>query len=595
MHILKNQLGSGEISRLLEFRTDTDKNFQGCLTLKNGQILPQSGVKRRQGSRFIIDLSDLTGTTGEVVDPPRWVDFTFNENQAYALCFYKHPGSGETRVAFFTDNGIIEDSLNPGNPYIYTITGVFDHTSFDYATSGDTIFIAQSGRQPLKFVRNDVDNWTMSTIAFLNQPADWSTPNGWPELVGFYEQRIVYASILTRPQTLWFSKAGDFTNFGVSSPVVDSDAITLTLDSGQQNRILWLSAAQRLLVGTVGNEWSISGVNGPITPTSLRAIKETNQGSEKLKPYQTGPVTLFLEKFGKTVNQLAYDFNVNSYNVVDLSILSPQLTRNNKITNWSFQKNPGNLLWAIRDDGVLLSLTYQREHGVLAWTRNDTDGKYIDVISIPGNVESDVWFIVLRNINGTERYYVEKLAPEMKSDDMTEAKFVDSYLEYSGVATDTITGLSHLEGKEVHVLGDLAVVTPTTVSSGQITLDTEVSDAVIGLSYNTDILPLMPDVVDDQGPTLGRTRKLTDLYLMFFETVLAEYASYCDGVLGEMREIPFLDPNSVSNEPIDPFTGIIKCDVDAFQDMETKVLIRQSKPLPMTLLSVVYKLTVADQ
>jgi len=75
--------------------------------------------------------------------------------------------------------------------------------------------------------------------------ADWGPVNGYPSQVGFFEQRICYASTKARPQTLWFSRSGDYYDFSVSSPIVASDAATFTLDSGSQNKIQWISRSSR--------------------------------------------------------------------------------------------------------------------------------------------------------------------------------------------------------------------------------------------------------------------------------------------------------------------------------------------------------------
>ena len=60
---------------------------------------------------------------------------------------------------------------------------------------------------------------------------------------------------------------------------------------------------------------------------------------------------------------------------------------------------------------------------------------------------------------------------------------MDSGITYNGAPTTTITGLDHLEGKEVTALADGSVVTGKTVSSGQITLGTEASVVHVGLPY----------------------------------------------------------------------------------------------------------------
>jgi hypothetical protein len=106
-----------------------------------------------------------------------------------------------------------------------------------------------------------------------------------------------------------------------------------------------------------------------------------------------------------------------------------------------------------------------------------------DVVVLPDTEEDAVYYVVRRTINGATKRYLERWALESDCRGGTLNKQADSYIVYSGAATTTITGLSHLEGAEVVIWGDGADQGTATVSGGQITLATAVSNAVVGLSY----------------------------------------------------------------------------------------------------------------
>ena len=54
------------------------------------------------------------------------------------------------------------------------------------------------------------------------------------------------------------------------------------------------------------------------------------------------------------------------------------------------------MVWVAMSDGALLALTIQQEHQVTAWTRQDVGGKVLDVCSIPGDGQDDLFLVVQR-------------------------------------------------------------------------------------------------------------------------------------------------------------------------------------------------------
>jgi hypothetical protein len=395
-----------------------------------------------------------------------------------------------------------------------------------------------------------------------------------------------------RPQTLWFSKSGDFYDFGTSTPIVASDAVTLTMDSGTQNKIQWTSTAKQLLVGTIGDEWAISGSGyEPLSFSSNRTARHTNVGSEKLEALMIGPVTLFLELHGRRVNQFVFDFNADSYDAVDLSVLSPHLTDEYSIIGWTYQQTPKGVIWCVREDGKLIAFTYKREHKVTGWHVHDTDGSFLTICSIPGDREDDLFAVVERTIDEVDKWYIEIKQPEFKSDSVLDCYFLDSHLVYDGTAVTTIDGLDHLEGKTVSVLADGGVLADKVVTSGEITLEVAASKVVVGLPYESIVEPVLPDMSLDDGSTYGRTARITKADILVYRSLLFEYGRYGDDDW-DFEEEPFRYPGDTTGEQVPLFTGVKEVDFLEGYNQHPRLAIRQRKPLPLTVLAIVDHLEV---
>ena len=585
---LKRSFTAGELSPLMLFRTENDRYKYGCRQLKNMVVLPQGPAKRREGFEYKFDLTTLVGDALPD-EAPIMIPFVFDKDQAYAIILFNHTESEvvDTRAVFATGDGLLEDPEDPGNPYVFSFTGAMDLPNLVYKQSKDIVYIAQPDRIQIELKRLAEAEWSANEIAFTDQPSDWSEENGYPQFVDFFEQRIVYGCTWKRPQTLWFSKSADFYDFGVSSPVVDSDAVTLTLGT-TQNRMRWTNAAKQLLVGTLGDEWSVSGSGyQPLSFESNKMSRETNVGSEKIPSLMIGPVTLYVERHGRKVNQFVYDFNSDTYDSVDLSVLAPHLTESNYITNWCYQQSPYGIVWCTRDDGKAIALTFKREHRVTGWHVHDTDGKFLKLCSIPGDREDDVWAIIEREINGYTKWYLEKKRPEFKSDSALDAYFLDSCVVLdSEEYITTISNLGHLEGKTVSILADGCVVADQVVVNGQITLDIPAKRVVIGLPYDSIIEPILLDIGLDDGTSLGRISRIIELNIMLHNSLLFEYGHYNTYGEAAFEEKSFRDTSDITGQQMPLFTGYKSVDFQEGYDSDERVIIRQRRPLPLTVVGL---------
>ena len=219
------------------------------------------------------------------------------------------------------------------------------------------------------------------TTAFANTDAkdDWklgafSDTTGHPSTVSFFEQRLVFAGTKDEPQTIFFSKSGDYENMTTGTNA--DDAMVYTIASNQVNKIRYLKAVRTLLIGTTGGEFSVTadGTDAAVTPTNITIKRQSSFGAANVDAQPAGNAVLFLQRAKRKIRELAYNYDSDGYVAPDLTILNETVTKSG-VTEMAYQQAPDSILWCVREDGVLAGLTYQRTDNVVAWHRHILGGK----------------------------------------------------------------------------------------------------------------------------------------------------------------------------------------------------------------------------
>ena len=431
---------------------------------------------------------------------------------------------------------------------------------------------------------------------------DWSLgafsdTTGHPSCVTFFEQRLVFAATLSQPQTIFFSKSGDYENMNENrgGTVADDDAIIYTIASNQVNAIRFMTATRTLIIGTAGGEFAVSGgsVDTAITPTNILIKKQSNNGAANVDALAVGNATLFLQRAKRKLRELAYNFDVDGYVAPDLTILAEHISEGG-FKQLSYQQEPNQIIWCVRNDGQLVGLTYQREQQVVAWHRHIFGGNAVceSVATIPtDDSEYQTWVINKRTINGSTKRYVEFLHKyDFDETDDTSFNFLDSQLEYDGSAVTTIGGLSHLEGEEVSILADGATHTNKTVSSGQITLDRSSSKVKVGLPYTSLLQTMRIDAGAQNGTSQSKTKRIYEITARLYESIGIEVGPD----LNNMERIPFRSSADAMDSGITVFTGDKEIEFRGNYETDGFIFVRQTQPLPLTILSLYPKLQTND-
>jgi len=626
-------------------------------------------------------LTDVDFTKGPFLDP---------NTTATTLT----PSSASTGSRTITASAVT--GINGGSGFLATDVGRQIHFNDGYGVItavGSTTSITVNVTTAFANA-NAITNWYLGAF---------SDTTGHPSCVTFFEQRLVFAATLNNPQTVYFSKSGDYENMdaNLGGTIADDDAIIYTIASNQVNAIRFMTTTRTLIIGTAGGEFAVSGggTDNAITPTNILIKKQSNHGAANVDAVAVGNATLFLQRARRKIRELAFNFDVDGYVAPDMTILAEHITEGG-LTQVAYQQEPNQIIYATREDGELIGLTYQREQQVVAWHRHifggrfgvatitvsdyaniangtkltltKSDGTTVDFTSTTGTAgtnefktetnnnttatnlktainahanftatvssavvtitetaheatgyltiksfdsttltatsegkamvdsvaviptddkEYQTYVIVKRTINGATKRYVEYLNElDFDQTDNTSFNFLDSALSYSGSAATNISGLAHLEGQVVAILADGATHPNKTVSSGAITLDRSAKNVKVGLAFTSLLQTMRLDAGSQDGTSQGKTKRIYDITVRMFETIGVEVGPD----LNNMERIPFRSSADLMDEGIPPFTGDKEIEFRGNYETDGFIFVRQTQPLPFTILSLYPRLTTND-
>lgn len=499
--LVKRIFNSGELSSKVYGRTDIERYDGGVKTLTNFIPIPQGGIVRRPGTRYVA--TNKYNSNAAVALLP----FVFSLDQAYII---EAGGSEVGYFRFYHDKGQILGANNAAyeitSPYVISRAH-----NVQMAQSFNTAYTYHANVYPQAITRTAHNNWTVGNVSFTNASTAWTANNGYPRTGGFYQDRHVLASTPYFPSRMWFSKTSNYTD--MTSGTNDDEGFSINLLSGTSDTLFWMVSKRGIVVGGDSGIWVVSSANGSssaITPTNRKADKDTYFGSSEIAPAMLGEHVIYAQYLSDKVRDLSYAYESDAYGSSELSVLADHLLEGRKIRQFAYQQSPFEIVWARLDDGNLLALTYLAEHKVIGWSKHTFGGFVNSIACVPGNNETELWLSITRTRNNNNVTCIEVMEPFYFGNSMNNAFFVDSGL--SGSANNNVvSGLNHLEGRTVQYLAD-GVVGTTTVNNGSITIAANsANNIVIGLGYNSIIETLPIEAEIKSGPTMFKTKRITSV------------------------------------------------------------------------------------
>lgn len=404
----------------------------------------------------------------------------------------------------------------------------------------------------------------------------WNAIDGYPRTVTLYEQRLVAAGSPGYPQTVWMSHIGESLNFELGTR--DDDAMSFTISSDQINPIVHMAQVKTLIALTYGGEFALyGGVERPITPTNIQVKNQSVYGCNNIRPVRIGNELFFVQRANRKIRALAYKAESDTYGSPDLSVLAEHITESG-ILDMAYQQEPESILWTVRADGLLATMTIDRDQDVVGWARQTTDGYFESTASIPTADSEQVWVIVNRTIGGVEKRYIEYFDDSLNTDSTITGT--------SGPGAATWSGLGHLEGETVDVVADGVVMAQATVTGGEITIARDAFEIEIGLHYKTRIELLTPEAQTGTGSAQGNSMRTHEASVRYLQS----YGGTVNGQ--EIQSRRFDQP--VLDQPAPLLDGVKRVEKLGWERGEDAIVLEQDQPLPFHILSVVRKFNVND-
>lgn len=484
--------------------------------------------------------------------------------------------------------------------------------SLSFAGGGDAGYCRITGLLSSTAAEAEVLSDFSSTTATSNwAEGDWSDLVGWPSAVAFHDGRLWWAG----RDRIWGSVSDNYYSFDIDY-AGDAGPINRSVGFGPVDTINWLLPMTRLIVGREGAETSIrsSSLDEPLTPTNFSLKDCSTQGSGAVGAFKIDTRGVFVQQSGCRVYELAFSVDAQDYRASDLTRLNPEIMGDG-VVDVAIQRQPDTQMHFARADGQDVVLLHDVDDQVEAWWRISTSGAggvVESVCVLPGSIENRVYYSVKRTINGSTVRYLERLARKDQCKGLPEARCADSHLYYSGSATTTIAGLSHLEGESVVVWGwntssPFTVTMPDgstatigkdlgtfTVSGGQITgLASAVTNAIVGLSYSATFKSAKLAYAAQMGTALTQTKKVDQIGLILANTH-AQGLEYGQDFT-TMDSLPLVEDGMVldSNTVWEEFDKML-ITLPGDWDTDARLCLRATAPRPAMVLGAVVSVTTNE-
>ena len=427
----------------------------------------------------------------------------------------------------------------------------------------------------------------------------WSADNEYPQHVCFFRERLCLAG----KRTFWASVSGDFENFSDREfgEVLPDSAISVPIFGDQANNITWMRPASELQIGTTGGIITISENNSTeaLGPANVKVEFQTSEGSRRVKPPLIGGSTVYTTRDGRRMREFQYDFGTDSYKADDLSVLSEHVLKA-RVTQMAYAASPDTVIWMTAPDAEhgyrLVGLTFNKSQEVTAYHPHAIGGEGVptSVAVMPNpDGQDEVWFTVKRTINGTPVCYIERFALASTTGNDPITAYPDSHVVYSGAATDTFTGLDHLEGESVQIMAPLWCAHPdATVVSGDVTLTGEYTYAVAGLYEQAVMAPMRIEAGANDGTAMGKLQRINSVAVRLHNTVGGSVGPN----LSEQDPIVYRTPEYDMGASTGLFTGDTEpLHWQGTYSREARVFVTQPQPLPMTVIAIMPQLKTEDR
>ena len=383
------------------------------------------------------------------LDPTYWTECPWNDPGAYAGIVFadvaaEYPVYPDKPVridwptlptSFGTVGKVLETRIYRGQDKLFGLVGT---------TEGS--FFVDEGKEP---------DWA------IGPPGETYLFPGWdtkltgetaeqPSVVTHAQGRRWFGGSAENQATLYGSALEEFQRFDRQIRPQPTSAMRVTQLSSRREIVRAIIESRGILVFTNVAVRVLRGYSSSIllADEGVSAERVVPSGCGTLEPLLVGDSVWFLDAEDVLPQAFAalIESGGDTYQDLDVNAYWRHLFAGHTIVDWCWAQRPWRLVWVVRDDGVLLSCTFNRVHELTAWTRHELAGGGLvkSIATIPEETEDAVYMAVLRGSTMT----VERLTTrELDGVDVRAYIGVDCAVWHDGrnTATTTVTAIAETD------------------------------------------------------------------------------------------------------------------------------------------------------
>lgn len=403
-------------------------------------------------------------------------------------------GNNINAVSFgaYTSGGTAHRVYEIATPYLEA-----DLENVKYAQNADTMYLVHRAYAPRKLTRTGDTSWTIATYVRQNDPF---TGTNWPGAITFTSDgRLMYGGTTAHPETIYASRGpgsgglSRYQDHQTGATVEASDALLFTLAPihGKVDAIRWLSNTDKFIVcGTYGSVRRLYGAReeAPITPTDVNARSADYYGVSRSIPVSLGTNCVYLPRSGGSVRSVEFDYQIDGYRPVDRNLIADHILKAGakQIVN---QAGDPEILWVVRNDGLLIGLTYNDKENKYGWHRHKIADGFVEAIGIMPreNQKDQLWMIVRRTINGNTVRQIEYMTdspifPERLGFYTDKTNETNDRRKYENYLFETQKDAVHVDSSVMYDGSLLGLVEDVTLTPGA----NCVTVGSLGVSFQSD-------------------------------------------------------------------------------------------------------------
>lgn len=573
---------SGHVGALFRLQSN-GQQVSSSLTGANQftDYIEVTGIDDSREFTIVLSTSDSAVATltlqYSVGDPGAWVDVetysagnsshTYNDGYDNSTIYYRIGiKSGD-----YTSGTVTAALQFPGG----SITGIV------------RISAVESSTVALGLVIKNLGNTTATSDWY---EGSFSAVKGFPSAVAIYEGRLWWAG----SDRIYGSYSDAYMSFddGYNSDELeagDASGISYSIGYGPVDTVNWLLPLLRLIGGTQGSEASIqsSSYGEVLTPSNFHIKYPSTQGSNSAGAVVLDNRGIFAHRSGRRVYELNYSSDFYDYASNDLTEMWPECG-DSEIIRIAAHRLPDDRIHCVRADGTVALLVRDPSEDMRAWVVIETDGTIEDVVTLPGDEEDRVYYVVNRDgFRCLERWAKES---ECVGGDIN--KNADCYTSGSNVSE--LTGLDHLEGKSLIAWADGKDIGTFTVSSGSLSLGATYGNVIAGLGYTAQYKSSKLAYAAGMGTALAQ-RKSVDHLALIMRNTHAQGLQYGPDFT-RLDDMPrFEDGAYVDDGKVWESYDKDSFEFDGMWDTDSRICLQAAAPRPVTLLAAVISIATHDK